>query len=312
MKGLYISKSNTAIGKVSQPSYELSLLAAGNNLEIVRYDIGVDMPCNICPGEKPGLLEFYYVLEGAAVLKLKDGDVTLGQGEFFYVHNLKEIINFTTRNGAKLLCVTSQPTFDYLRDYHEELGKLLEDAEAKDPYTYNHGNRVQAYSMKIGEKLGLANDELYTLQVASLFHDVGKYSLPDSILKKPGKLTKREYERIKRHSADSLEQLKGKFEERILTAVLQHHERLDGSGYPRGLKGAQIITEARIIAVADAYDAMTSDRAYRKARSPESALTELESLQEKYDQRAVCALWEALEEEGTAGRREPETVPATV
>lgn len=300
-EGLFISKNKGVSGQVHGPSYTLSLLATGGDVDVLTYDISVDKPCHICPGEKPDLLEFYYVLEGAAVLKLEDGDIVLEKGEYFYVFNLKEIIIFTTQNGAKLLCVTSQPMFKYLLEYHKGLSELLLDAEAKDPYTYNHGNRVQTYSLKIGEKMGLANFELYTLQVASLFHDIGKYYVPDSILKKPGRLTDEEYACIKMHPADSGKLLKGKFEDRIITSAEQHHERLDGSGYPRGLKGEELILEARIIAVADAYDAITSNRSYRNARTPGQALEELEGLKRQYDEKVLQALREILQEEGLIG-----------
>jgi HD-GYP domain-containing protein (c-di-GMP phosphodiesterase class II) len=298
-EGLFVSTNSRYISQISQGTYTLSLLATGGNVDVVIYDIRVDKPCNICPGDKPGLMEFYYVLEGTAVLKLESGDKVLGKGEYFYVYNLKSIINFATLNGAKLLCVTSPPLFKYLLEYHEGLCKLLEDVEAKDLYTYNHGYRVQMYSVKIAEKLGLPQRSIYTLQVASLFHDIGKHFVPDEILKKPGKLTIEEYECIKKHSADSGRLLKEKFEEDILLAAEQHHERLDGTGYPHGLKGAQIRPEARIIAVADAYDAMTSDRAYRRAKRPEEAIGELETLAAKFDEAAVRALKEILIENGT-------------
>lgn len=288
-EGLFISR-NKCISRIEQSTYSLSLLATGGNVEVFTYDIRVDKPCNICPGDKPGLMEFYYVLEGKAVLKLDSGDVVLGQGEHFHVYNLKGIINFTTINGAKLLCVTSQPSFNYLLEYHEGLCKLLESVESKDLYTYNHGYRVQMYSLKIGEKLSLPQSGIYTLQVASLFHDIGKYYVPDHILKKPDRLTHEEYDCIKKHPAYGCELLKDQFEQDILTAVEQHHERLDGSGYPAGLKEGQIMLEARIIAVADAYDAMTTDRAYRSAKTPSAAILELEGLAKHFDPPVVQAL----------------------
>jgi HD-GYP domain-containing protein (c-di-GMP phosphodiesterase class II) len=298
-EGLFVSKNKRVISQINQNSYTMSLLATGGNVDIVIYDIRVDKPCNIAPGENPGLMEFFYVLEGAVILKLDDGEIVLEKGEYFHVYNLKCIINFTTSNGAKLLGVSSQPMFKHLMEYQEGLCKLLDSVEAKDMYTYNHGYRVQMYSVKIGERLMLAQDKIYTLQVASLFHDIGKYYVPDSILKKPDKLTDDEYECIKKHSADSSHLLKGKFEENILQAVEQHHERLDGSGYPGGLVNEQIMIEAKIIAVADTYDAITSERAYRRALSPELALRELERLDGKqYDAAVVQALREVLQEEG--------------
>jgi putative nucleotidyltransferase with HDIG domain len=299
-EGLFVSKNKRVIGQIHEPSYTLSLLATGGNVDVMTYDIRVDMPCNICPGEKPGLMEFYYVLEGTAVLKLDDGDIPLEKGEHFHVYNLQSNINFTTLNGAKLLCVSSQPMFSNQQEYHEGLSKLLESAEAKDIYTYHHGYRVQMYSLKIAEKLAIPQQDIYTLQVASLFHDIGKYYVPDTILKKPDRLTNEEYDCIKKHPTDSARLLKDKFEQRFLQAVEQHHERLDGSGYPNHLKGEEVILEARIIAVADSFDAMTSDRAYKRAMSPAVAVNELERLAgTQYDGEVVAALRAVLEEDGS-------------
>lgn len=298
MKGLFVSTKQKQINQIKQNTYVLSLLATGGNVDVVLYDISIDKPCNICPGEHPDLMEFYYVLEGTVILKLGDGDIVLEKGEYFHVYNLKEILYFTTVNGAKLLGVSSQPMFKYLLDYHEGLCKLLESVEAKDSYTYNHGYRVQMYSTKIAEKLMLAHEKVYTLQVASLFHDIGKFYVPDDILKKPDKLTSDEFECIKKHSSDSSRLLTDQFDERILRAVEQHHERMDGTGYPIGLRNEQIMIEARIIAVADTYDAITSDRAYRAAKSPAAAIMELEKLCDKYDERVTRALRDVLVEDG--------------
>lgn len=297
-EGLFISKQKKYIREINLNAATLGLLATGGKMDVILYDIREDYPCNICPGEQPDLMEFFYVLEGIAVIKLSDNEVELGKGDFFYVYNLKTIINFTTHQGAKLLCISSQPSFKYLLEYHEGLSNLLDNVESKDLYTYNHGNRVQMYSLKIGEKLNLSEDKIYVLQIASLFHDIGKYFVPDDILKKPDKLTQEEYERIKRHSSDSSKLLKEQFEQEILVAVEQHHERLDGTGYPKGLRGEQITLEARIIAVADTYDAITSDRAYRGAKSPLAAITELTNFSQHYDPIVVRALREILVEEG--------------
>ena len=297
-EGLFISKKKV-INQINHKSYSLSLLATGGNVDVVIYDIRDDKPCNICPGENPDLMEFYYVLEGTVILKMDDGDVVLEKDEYFYVYNLLGIINFSTIHGAKLLNVSSQPMFKYLTDFHEGLGKLRESTELKDLYTYNHGYRVQMYSVKIGEKLKLSQESIYILQVSSLFHDIGKNNVPDNILKKPDKLTYDEYECIKKHSANSCMLLKGMFDETILRAVEQHHERLDGSGYPMALVDGQIMFEAKVIAVADAFDAITSDRAYRRGLSPLLAFQELEKVSgSQYDETVVNALREVLVDEG--------------
>lgn len=296
-EGLFLSKKRV-ISQIHSKTYSMSLLASGGDVDVVVYDLRVDKPCNISPGDRPNLLEFYYVLEGAAVIHTEEGNETLEAGEYFHVFNLKENVSFTTVNGAKLLYVSSQPVFQYLSEYSEGLTKLLASAELKDLYTYNHGYRVQMYSLKLGEMLGLPPERIYVLKVSSLFHDIGKNAVPDHILKKPDRLTREEYACIQQHSTSSRELLDGMFEPRILVAVEQHHERLDGSGYPNGLRGEDIVLEARIIAVADAFDAMTSDRAYRRGMSAADALAELERSTHQYDAMVVAALREILQEEG--------------
>jgi HD-GYP domain-containing protein (c-di-GMP phosphodiesterase class II) len=166
-----------------------------------------------------------------------------------------------------MLYITSAPVFKLLYDFSYDMGNLLKRSEQKDYYTHEHGNRVQQYSVKIASEMGLCTEINYTLMLASLFHDIGKCFIPDEILNKPSSLNEVEFGYIKKHPTYSYELLKGKFVEEVADIVEQHHERLDGTGYPKGLKGDQIHIEAKIIAVADAYDAMTSDRAYRRAFS---------------------------------------------
>lgn len=141
---------------------------------------------------------------------------------------------------------------------------LIEVLEQKDPYTRGHSERVASYSLQIARALHLPNlDEIYA---AALLHDIGKIAIPESLLNKPGALSEEEYGAIQTHPQRGFNLLlKSSQFEGILDGVLYHHERLDGSGYPCGLKGDEIPIEARVIAVADVYDALTSDRSYRTA-----------------------------------------------
>ncbi len=143
---------------------------------------------------------------------------------------------------------------------------LARTVEAKDPYTRGHSERVGEYSRMIAEELGFASDKCEHLYWAGILHDVGKINVPGEILTKPSKLTDEEYEKIKLHPEISYKICSGlRTLKEALPAVKYHHERWDGKGYPEGLEGKNIPAEARIMAVADAYDAMTSDRSYRKA-----------------------------------------------
>ncbi len=163
---------------------------------------------------------------------------------------------------------------DELSDKNEELEKayldtigiLRQTVEAKDPYTRGHSDRVSEYSVLIGKKLGLDDKTLHTLKIGGLFHDIGKIGIPDSILLKESKLDDNEYSQIKNHPSIGAHIL-GDVEmfKDIIPIVLHHHERFDGHGYPSQLKGNDIPYVARIAAVADTFDAMTSKRSYRNA-----------------------------------------------
>ena len=161
---------------------------------------------------------------------------------------------------------------DELEDSKEQLEQAYLDmvqtlrytVEAKDTYTRGHSDRVSEYSVLIGEKLGLPEDQIKTLRIGGLFHDIGKIGIPDSILLKPGRLTDDEYSEIKNHPSIGAHILgSAKIFQDIIPIVKYHHEKYDGNGYPSRLKGEEIPYLARIAAVADTFDAMTSRRSYR-------------------------------------------------
>ncbi|MBP1924241.1 HD-GYP domain-containing protein (c-di-GMP phosphodiesterase class II) [Sedimentibacter acidaminivorans] len=298
MEGLFIGKDNKYIDQVRGTSI-LSLLAKLDNLEIMLYEFSAGRPNSIIPGDSSDLMEFYYIIEGSIVIDVGDDRFELGKGEYFYVHNIKATVPFRTTTDTKMLYVTSAPVYNYLYTYTDDLNNLLIKSEKKDAYTHNHGNRVQDYSVKIAAKLGLTNEINYTIALASLFHDIGKCFIPDEILNKPSSLNEVEFSYIKKHSEYSADLLRGKFVEDVEKIVLQHHERLDGSGYPKGLKGDEICIEAKIIAVADSYDAMTSDRSYRTGLTPEVAIEELKDFIGKYyDESIVLAFEKVLHDDG--------------
>ncbi len=154
----------------------------------------------------------------------------------------------------------------------ETLITMVKTIEAKDPYTKNHSERVTAYSCLLGEKYGLTAPEMRILYYAALLHDIGKIGVPDDILKKQGKLLPEEYALIKKHPEYGAEIIRDiKFLRSASDIILHHHERWDGLGYPFGLKGDKIPLLSRVIAIADTFDAITSDRSYRKGRSFEKA-----------------------------------------
>lgn len=153
---------------------------------------------------------------------------------------------------------------------------LAATVDAKDSYTYGHSRKVSEYAVAAAEKLNLPHDQIANIRAASLLHDIGKVGVPDSILNKKEPLTDEEWKPIKGHPELGVEILRHVIDlANCLPAILHHHEHYDGSGYPAGLKGEKIPLEARVLAVADAYDAMTSPRPYREQLSMEEALKEL-------------------------------------
>lgn len=162
---------------------------------------------------------------------------------------------------------------------HEEMIRALAQAiEAKDPYTSGHVTRVCSYSTRLAQAMGLSESFIKDLNTAAMLHDVGKISTPDHVLMKPGPLTDEEFAVMKQHvvhSARIIRDIRSVSPE-IQKMVLYHHERHDGKGYPEGIQGDQIPLGAQIMAIADAYDAMTSDRPYRKGLQPAEAMRRME------------------------------------
>ncbi|MCD6422583.1 MAG: response regulator [Elusimicrobia bacterium] len=162
---------------------------------------------------------------------------------------------------------------DDLEDTNNVLFTLASTIEAKDPYTRGHSQRVSIYCWELAHELGWKDSEAKRIERAGLLHDIGKIGVPDHILTKPDKLTPEEFELIKTHpvlSAEICKPLAGLRTQ--IPAIKYHHERLDGKGYPEGIEGEKIPVGARIMAICDAWDAMTSDRAYRKRMSKSEAL----------------------------------------
>lgn len=160
--------------------------------------------------------------------------------------------------------------------YIDTLGALTSAIDAKDSYTHGHSERVTTLSLGLATQIKVSKEELENVRIAALLHDIGKIGIPETILNKPGRLSSEEFEVIKSHPRKGVNILKEvEFLQNFIPIILHHHERFDGQGYPSKLMGTQIPLSARILAIADTYDAMTSDRPYRKALSSEEALAEI-------------------------------------
>ena len=160
--------------------------------------------------------------------------------------------------------------------YRETISAASAAIDARDTYTAGHSKRVADIACKISRELELNDSQIKCIELAALFHDIGKIGIPDNILNKLGGLDEEEFEKIKMHPILGYKILENiEFFSSMLPSILYHHERPDGKGYPEGLIGDEIPLGASIIAIADTYDAMTSDRPYRKALSHEFAVEEI-------------------------------------
>ena len=299
MHEIFLGQKGKYIEKVVKRTEELTLLAKGDETEIMQVKIIPDEIFYIDPGDKDGLMEFFFIIKGKVMYDNEGEAIYLSEGEYCYVKNLIKFTFFKAMTDVTLLYITNQPVFHLLSEEIKKMTEMITLVEGKDLYTNDHETRTRKYVIEIAEKLCLSKSQLIMICYAATFHDIGKINVPDEILNKPGPLTKEEFECMKKHAADGAAIVGNTYIKDAALAILQHHERLDGSGYPQGLKGEEICVEAKIIGVVDTYDAITSDRVYRKGRSAIVALDEIKSLVGKhYDQAVVKALEEILKEDG--------------
>ena len=182
-------------------------------------------------------------------------------------------------------------------DSNPELMSILSDVCIYDNYIFNHSLNVTLYALAVGMELKIKPAQLEMIGLGSMLHDIGKISVPKEILLKPGKLTEEEYKVIKTHTTEGFEMLRNSYSVPLLVAhcAFQHHERLDGSGYPRGIQSKDIHDFAKVIAVADVFDAVTSNRVYRSAMLPHEGLEMLYAgVERQYDTNVVKAFHKAV------------------
>jgi putative two-component system response regulator len=179
--------------------------------------------------------------------------------------------------------------------FNATVGGMALMAESRDPYTAGHQHRVAQFACDIAKNMELSEDQIEAIRIAGVLHDIGKIRTPVSLLNRPGKLLKAEWELIKTHPVVGYKILKQiPFPWPIAEIVYQHHERIDGSGYPRGLKGDRIRLESKILAVADVIEAITSHRPYRAALPMKSAFNEVKNYRGKlFDKDVVDAFLKA-------------------
>jgi len=274
---------------------------------------GINKPIEACPllksGEVRGIEPYEYY--AARFNKYFKGYVTsvLNKEGLFHKRYIISHIDITENKENEKKLINSRDAFlNMLKDldvsykelkelYNSLIFSLVYAVEAKSPWTRGHSDRVRNYALAIANELKFKDQDIETLRTAAILHDIGKIGTYDVILNKPGKLTDEEFAIVKKHPVNGEEILRpvrqlGK----ILPIIRHHHERIDGKGYPDGLKGEEIPLCARILHVADSFDSMTADRPYRPAPGMEYAVSELKKYSgTQFDPKVVEAFLRVLE-----------------
>ncbi|HHJ13006.1 MAG TPA: HD domain-containing protein [Gammaproteobacteria bacterium] len=232
--------------------------------------------------------------------------VTTPVDEFEFIARISNLLNWSSQQklihqrARWLEQRVTEATSEIRKREHETLLRLARAGEYRDEDTGNHVLRMARYSRLIAEQLGLSNADCETIELAAPMHDIGKIGVPDHILRKPGRLTHAEFEIMKQHTVFGYEILKDSPSQYLQTGAviaLNHHERFNGTGYPNRLGGREIPLVARIVSVADAYDALTSERPYKNAWPSEKAVDYIESQRGRFfDPEIVRAFVACLEQ----------------
>jgi putative nucleotidyltransferase with HDIG domain len=320
------SPATLSLSLVHPDDNELELLALRGTAS--RVAVGARIPLQCTPG-KESLCEDHLRLTGAAVsvpsthaarFVLRSNDRIVGVLD---LSRAPDQPGFDQDDRTLLTICASQiaASLDNSRLYRqlkqqniEMIAALAASIDARDPYTAGHSMQVMRYAVRLGEVIGLDAARIEALRYGGLLHDIGKIGVPDAILLKPASLSSEEMEIMRAHAVIGVEIVRGvKALRPVLPVIRHHHERIDGAGYPDGLSGDQIPLEARIMAIADAYDTMTSERAYRRAMTQDEAIAELRRCRGvQWDADLVDRFVELLKSEAQALRLQPRAAQASL
>lgn len=292
MEGLYIKKGIEETTKLNS----LNLLMGHKNLEVVYGYIPKNGGIIVSAYEDNDIVEFIYVIDGELQYEDNDELITINSGDCFYSNEMKKCITFYAKRDTKIITFSNNGEYDENVEVRNKIYKVLDDIQEKDNYTKGHCKRVALYAQKLANSSKKPVNSMRELMIASNVHDVGKCMIPDEILLKPGRFTTEERQVMMDHSKYTYDLLKNMFglPETIAMIAACHHERYDGSGYPFGLKGEEIPVEARIIAIADTFDAITTKRPYQEERTPEMALEEMSKFAHEFDEELLTIFKELV------------------
>lgn len=294
MEGIYFNCGGEAAQGLTllEGATPFELLAKHGPMEVMRVLLRQSDAIWLACADDGAVIEFFYLVSGTLTIVLREGPVTLNQGDSFYLEGLEQDLPVRAETDAVMLYVTNSPMFDSAQAFEENLKRLMRQINEQDRYTYRHSGNVMHYVRVLYDYFRDECGEvtLDELMMASLFHDVGKCYVPGEILRKKTELEPQDVRLLLRHPRDSAKLLRPHYGARVAEIAANHHERLDGSGYPYGYHAEDISFAARLLAVADVFDAMTTERGYNVVKDERTAAEELYGLPEQFDCRITARL----------------------
>lgn len=291
--------------KVGSPKTYYELIKKRKNLEIININRSSETTLSFYDKKDGDIFLMGIIMSGEAELSYNNVKRILHKNDYFHYETLEDFVNIFIPENANILVITSMNFYEDIHNGFKKFYDIMNCIEQKDSYTKRHCERVTQLAKRIGEKMGFSNKRNFNLVYGARFHDLGKIRVSDEILNKKERLNEDEFVNMRRHVEYSYEIFLNDFKhfesdfdfELMAKMILQHHERLNGSGYPKGLSGDEILLEAKIIAVCDSFDAMVTDRPYKKGKSKEDAVKELKAMSgTHYDSNVVTFLEKVLEE----------------
>jgi len=256
-------KAHDSLFQANSQAGSFLLKASSDKLEFFHVYAQAGRTLLMHPNESKGGLCIFYILRGKAVCSEKK--ITAGESDTIAVKNLSKTVIFKIIEDTEFLVVTEIKFFQKQVAFFMKMSDAMNKIQKKDEYTANHCNRTGELALHLGQIMGLNDEALNDLVFAAKLHDIGKTKIPTAILNKPAIYNPAEYELIKNHPVHGFNMLKNHVPDAVSLIIRQHHEKCDGSGYPDQLCSSQILAGARILAVADVFDALTSNRPYRSA-----------------------------------------------
>lgn len=278
---------------------------SGGGIEINKFSLRAGEAYTMSPPVTGVGLKIFTLLSGE--FHCIDTKADYRAGSSFVLRPRHEMLNIiVSESGEMLVHAIGEESFHLSSEAFRKLHDTMMIIQAKDAYTYEHCRNVHRLVKRLVGKLGITGARVQDLLLAARYHDIGKILIDDRILNKPGGLDAAEFETMKAHATGGRDIILEFFNEATYRIISQHHERMDGSGYPLGLRGDAILEEARLLAVCDAYDAMVSDRVYKKGKSRDEAIAELRRLSGgHFDPRMVDLFIAEISEAGPHGDQAP-------